>query len=159
ERHGLHVPLTPPAEGVTRSLMETGAIVLCDIVLESPTDEDTFLSWFAEARALLTERAKPIRLHLLAPGRGVYTGLLQTRLRGAYKLVAQDRPWQELNARRPRGTLAARELRVWHEAEDGTRDVTTTTLRAWLAERTAGKRDFLLVNALPADAFAEKHIP
>ena len=139
--------------------METAAIVLLDLTLESPTEEEAFFSWWAEARALLAERAKPIRLELLVAARGIYTVLLETRFPGGFKLVAKDRPWQELDARRPRGTLAARELRVWHEAEDGTRDITTSTLRAWLAERTAGKRDFLLVNALPAETFAEEHIP
>jgi hypothetical protein len=138
--------------------MDTTSIVFLDIALDDPTLEDAFFAWWTEAKSLLAERAKPVRLELLVAARGRYSILLETHFAGAFNLVAKDRPWQELDARRPRGTLTPRELRIWHDGE-GTRDISTTTLRAWLAERERGQRDFVLADALGAESFAEKHIP
>ena len=137
--------------------MHSTAIVLLEIALRDKNEEQAFFAWWGEAKALLGERAKPVRLELLVSARGVYTILLETRVPGGFNVVAKDRPWQELDARRPASTMTVRPTRIWHD--EGTRDITTSTLRAWLAERAAGKRDFLLVDALPAADFAERHIP
>lgn len=138
--------------------MRTTAIVLLEIALADPKEEDVFFGWWAEAKKLLSERVKTTRLDLLISDRGRYTVSLEAQFPGGFKLVAKDRPWQELDSRRPRGTLTVRELRVWHDGE-GTRDITMTTLRAWLADRAAGRRDFVLVDALPPESFAAKRIP
>src|SRR5262249_28757450 len=115
ERHRLHGPLTRADRAVRSSIMHTSAIVLIDIALEDPNHEDAFLSWCAEAKALLAERVKPVRLELLVEKRGRYTVLIEVQFAGGFSLVTKDKPWQELEARRPRSTLSARELRIWHD--------------------------------------------
>jgi len=135
--------------------MQPSAVVLLEIALANPADEAEFFAWWADARSLLGERAKPLRLDLLVTARGRYTVVLETAYPGAFGIVEKDRPWKDLDARRPEGTLAARELRVWHEPLN----LSTATFAAWLDERRAGTRDFVLVDALPERSFAEKHIP
>jgi rhodanese-related sulfurtransferase len=134
--------------------MEPAAVVIVDITLDDPTKEDEFFAWWPEARTVLEERAKALRVDLLSEERGRYTVLVETAFPGAFKIVSEDRPWQELAARRPKGELNARELRLLRPK----RDITTNTLRGWLGQRAAGKFDFVLVDALPARDFAEKHI-
>ena len=150
--------MTRAAGAVRSSIVHTSAIVLIDIALEDPNHEDAFFSWCAEAKALLAERVKPVRLELLVERRGRYTVLIEAQFAGGFNLVVKDKPWQELEARRPRSTLSARELRIWHDGE-GVRDITTNTLRTWLADRAAGKRDFAFFNAVSPESHAEKHIP
>lgn len=134
--------------------MEPSAVVTLDIALDDPTQEDAFFAWWSEARTLLEERAKALRVDLLTAARGRYTILIETVFPRSFRLVAQDHPWQELDARRPKGTLSAHEQRVLRPQ----RDITTSTLRGWLERRAAGTFDFVLVDALPAHDFAEKHI-
>src|SRR5262249_51753186 len=38
-------------------------------------------------------------------------------------------------------------------------DITTATLAAWLGERAEGRRDFVLLDVMPARSFARRHIP
>jgi rhodanese-related sulfurtransferase len=134
--------------------MEPSAVVILDITLDDPTKEDEFFAWWPEARAVLEDRAKALRVDLLTATRGRFSVLVETAFPGGFKLVAADRPWQDVDARRPKGTLTARELRVLRPK----RDISTATLREWLGQRAAGKFDFVLVDALPARDFAEKHI-
>jgi rhodanese-related sulfurtransferase len=134
--------------------MRATAVVQIDVSIDNPAEERDLFAWWADARRLLAERARPLRLELLVSGRGRYQIELAAAFPGGVKLVTQDRPWLELEARRPRGALAIRELRLWR---DGT-DLNTTTLRAWLAERAAGTRDFVLANALTERSFAQRRI-
>ena len=135
--------------------MRATAVVQIDVGIDNLSEEKDFFAWWADARRLFAERARPLRLELLVSGRGRYQIELTSAFPGGVKLVTQDRPWLELDARRPRGTLAIRELRLWRDATD----LDTTTLRAWLAERAAGTRDFVLANALPERSFAKRRIP
>ncbi len=133
--------------------MEPSTVTFLDVELRDPTEEEAFLAWWREARALVQERAKPLRLDLLVSARGKYTILMELQFPGGFKLVSQDRPWQELEARRPAAAATVRDARIW-----GDHDVTTAQLRRWLDERRAGARDLVLVDALGAESFARKHI-
>jgi rhodanese-related sulfurtransferase len=131
------------------------AVTHIDIRLDAPHQEDDFIAWWAEAERLLRARARPLRLELLVAGRGRYRIELGAALPGGFAIVAADRPWRDLVARRPPGSLEVTELRVFRAGKD----VTTTTLRTWLAERDAGQRDFVLLDVLPARSFASNPIP
>src|SRR5215831_857693 len=135
--------------------MGPSAVVHIDIRLDDPDGEDDLLAWWSDAEKLLARRARPLRLELLVIGRGRYRIELATALPGGFAIVAADRPWRELAARRPPGALEVTELRVFRAG----RDVTTSTLRGWLAERERGQRDFVLLDVLPARSFARRHIP
>ena len=134
--------------------MRTTTATFLDVELRSRDDEDRFHAWWREARALIQERAKPERLELLVLDRGKYSIFMEFRFPGGFKLMAQDRPWQELEARRPPATATVRDARSF-----GDRDITTATLQLWLDDRGAGRRDFVLANALSAESFARKRIP
>jgi hypothetical protein len=133
--------------------MKATTVTFLDVTLAQPEEEDAFMAWWREARAVLTARVKPLRLELLVHDRGSYSILIETQFPGGFKLVAEDRPWRELEAQRPAGRVALRDARIW-----GDRDVTTETLKLWLEDRAGGGRDFVLVDALPAADFARKHI-
>lgn len=138
--------------------MAATALVLLDVTLADPAaDEDAFLAWFAEAETLLRARARLDRATLAVQVRGRYLMSLELALPGTWTVVSADRPWRELEARRPRAEVQVRELRMWHR--DGVRDVTTSELARWLGERDAGTRDLVLLDALPREKFLEKHLP
>lgn len=137
--------------------MESTSLTLLEVDLEDVADEDAFLAWWDEAEALLRARARLARATLVVERRGKYLAFLELPLAGSWKLVTGDRPWLDLDARRPRSQLVAREGRIWHR--EGVRDVTTSQLVAWMAERAAGQRDFVLLDALGRAKFAEKHLP
>jgi hypothetical protein len=134
--------------------MKATTVTFLDVTLTRPDEEDDFMAWWRDARGVLTARVRPLRLELLVHDRGRYSILIETQLPGGFKLVAEDRPWRELEERRPAGLVAVRDARIW-----GDRDVTTETLKLWLEDRAGGGRDFVLVDALPAEDFARKHIP
>src|SRR6266568_3188415 len=134
--------------------MKASTVTFLDLELRNPSEEEAFLAWWREARAVIQERAKPLRLDLLVTERGKYSILMEFQFPGGFKLVTQDRPWQELEARRPPVVAAVRDARIF-----GEHDVTTARLRDWIDERRAGKRDFALVDALGEDSFAKKHLP
>lgn len=131
------------------------AITFLEIVLDNPASEEAFGVWWAEAEKLLGERARLERALLAVHGRGRYTAVLEFPLPGSFKLAAESRPWQELEARRPPSRVEVREARIMRQGVN----VTTTELRRWLAERDSGEGDFVLLDALKPDAFAEKHLP
>jgi hypothetical protein len=139
------------------SVMEPTALTVLDIALEDPADEEGFHAWWAEAEALLRKRGRLARAELAVDGRGRYLALLEFPLAGSWQLVTGDRPWQELEGRRPPARVTSRELRLWHRA--GVRDLTTAQLRRWLDERAAGTRDFVLVDALTPAKFEAQHLP
>jgi hypothetical protein len=134
--------------------MKATTVTFLDVTLAQAEDENGFMAWWREALPLLQARVKPVRLELLVHGRGSYSVVIETQLPGGFKLIAEDRPWRELEAQRPAGRVALREARIW-----GERDVTTESLKLWLEDRAGGGRDFVLVDALPAADFAKKHIP
>jgi hypothetical protein len=137
--------------------MPATAIVLLEVTLADPSEEDAFLAWWDEAKALLEARARMERATLAVMARGHYLATVELAFPGAWKIVAADRPWLELEKRRPAAQVAVREGRIWHR--EGVRDVTLTTLRRWLDERAAGTRDLVLLDTLPRATFDQKHLP
>jgi rhodanese-like protein len=133
--------------------MKPSTVTFLDLELSESSDEEAFHAWWREARSLIQERAKPLRLDLLVTARGKYSIVMELQFPGGFKLVSQDRPWQELEARRPPATATVRDARIW-----GPHDVTTATLRRWLDDRRAGTRDLVLIDALGEESFAKKHL-
>jgi len=46
--------------------MKASTVTFLDLELRNPSEEEAFLAWWREARAVIQERAKPLRLDLLA---------------------------------------------------------------------------------------------
>src|SRR6266545_792285 len=138
--------------------MEPKAATLVEVVLDRPADEEAFLAWWTDATALLRARGRLARARLAVVGRGKYAISWEFPLPGSFKLTAEDRPWQELEARRPPAHVEIREARLY-EREGASIDITTSEMVRWLAERARGERDFVLIDALKPAAFAEKHLP
>jgi hypothetical protein len=134
--------------------MKASAVTFLDLELRNPAEEEAFHAWWREARALIQERAKPLRVDLLVIERGKYSVLMEFEFPGGFKIVTQDKPWQELETRRPPAVAGVRNARIL-----GEHDIMTARLRDWIDERRAGKRDFVLVDALDAESFAKKHLP
>lgn len=138
--------------------MQTAALTILEIELEDPAAEVDLLAWWDDVRRLLTARNRLTRADLCVMGRGRYLAQLGFPLPGAWKLIQADRRWQELERRRPGARITTRHARLWH-LEGNPRDVTTAELSTWLQERADGRRDFVLVDTLAPDSYAEQHIP
>jgi len=139
--------------------MEKTAVTLLSISLTDAAEEERLVAWWDEARALLTEKFRLMEGELLVFGRGRFQARLTFGLPGLWStLIAKDRAWQALEERRPSGSYEREEARIFHTSGP-VRDVTLAGLLQRLEERRAGRRDFVLVNALGAERFAEKHIP
>jgi hypothetical protein len=136
--------------------MPPTALALVEIALEDSAEEEAFLAWWAAAEALLRARARAERATLAVEARGRYLVTVELALPGSWKIVTADRAWTDLEARRPPARVTAREARIWHR--EGVRDLTTSQLQRWLDERRAGTRDFVLVDALRPERFAEGHL-
>jgi hypothetical protein len=132
--------------------------VLLEIRLRDPTQDEAFVACWAEARALLEERYHASHAELMVSERGRYVALVELPLPGVWKLVRRDPRWQAIEARCPKAETEVRLLRLLHTS--GTpRDLTTAELARWLDERRAGRRDFVLADALPRQSFHRHHLP
>jgi Rhodanese-like domain len=134
--------------------MSPGALVLIHVELVEPAEEEDFLAWWRGARALLVERFRLGGAGLAVIGRGRYAITLDFPLPGAWKLVARDPRWRDLEALRPRAAFAATVARPFH-LDGNPRDITTAELAGWIGEH----RDFTLVDALSHDSFTARHLP
>lgn len=138
--------------------MSATAAIILEITLDNASDEVALVSWWVEARKLLSDRFYLDRGQLHVLDRGRYLAVLEFPLPGAWKAVQSERHWQELERQRPAGRVETRNTRLWH-INGGRRDLTTAELVRWLDERAAGARDFVLVDTLPADSYRSAHIP
>lgn len=148
-----------PARGVHRvGSMDTTAVTLIEITLEDPGREAELMAWWDEARRLLADRARLSHADLHVVARGQYQAELGFALPGGWGVMSQDRRWKVLEARRPPARVHERTARRWRR-DGNPRDVTTAELQAWLTEREAGRRDFVLVDTLPRESWEDKHLP
>jgi len=136
----------------------TTLVRLIDFELERPGDEVAFMAWWERAERLLVEKFRATGAELFVFARGRYRARLGFPLPGVWRLVTQDRRWRELEEARPPARMAESAARLWHRAGNP-RDVTTTELKELLDERDLGGRDLALVDVLPRESYAERHLP
>lgn len=138
-------------------MTETAAILL-EVRLDDPDNEERFVLWWDAARRLLAEQARLASAELFVLSRGHYRAVLRFPLPGTWDLVERDRRWRDLEAERPEGEMLVVPARIFRR-EGVPRDITTSELRRWIAERRAGRRDFVLLDVLSAQSFAKRHLP
>lgn len=136
----------------------TASVMILQIQLSDPAQEEQLFACWREAKVLLTERFRLSESELLVVERGHYLVLFGFPLPGVWGLISRDRNWQEIQAKCPEAHTHVVATRRWH-SEAPCRDLTTAELERWLDERRDGRRDFVLVDALSEDSYARGHLP
>ncbi|MBI4508072.1 MAG: rhodanese-like domain-containing protein [Deltaproteobacteria bacterium] len=138
--------------------MKANATAILEIELENPGQEEGFFQWIRDVRDWLTKRGHLVlsEVHVLARGR--YLVVFGFPLPGGWGLLTRERQWLAIESKRPPARVTVRQGRLFHD-EEAPRDITTSELRLWLEERGQEKRDFVLIDTLPAEQYEQEHLP
>jgi hypothetical protein len=138
--------------------MESTATTLLHVRVDDVGREDELMAWIDRVVTLLERRFRLSDARVLTPARGVVEVVLEFPLPGTWKVARADPRFTALLAACPEGELTETLARRWR-AVGNPRDLTTSTLHAWIGTGAAGRRDLVVADARDAARYALRHLP
>ena len=137
--------------------MKATSTIIIDLQLDNVEDEGQFVAWWERLIDLCRTRFRLVDARLMVLERARFVGIFDFPLPGIWALAQDDHRWAEIERGRPPSKIAVVEGR-WLTGTGKLRMLTTSELDAWLRERDLGRRDFVLIDTLGPEHFAERRI-